>query len=182
MEVELGRSRYKTYDEAKTYFTTMSTTNWLPLFSIPQVAQVILNSLQFMHDNNRIRLHAYVIMETHVHMVGTSKEISDEFRKLKSYTARQIVDYLTMDGPQVLLDQLKFYKKKHKKDQKYQVWQEGFHPKAILNVDILTQKIEYVHYNPVRRGYVDRPEHWRYSSAQNYAGMKGIVSVEHVKI
>ncbi len=30
------------------------------------------------------------------------------------------------------------------------------------------QKAEYIHYNPVRRGYVDQPEHWNYSSARNY--------------
>jgi hypothetical protein len=33
---------------------------------------------------------------------------------------------------------------------------------------MLFQKIEYIHYNPVKRGYVDEPEYWRYSSARNY--------------
>ena len=33
---------------------------------------------------------------------------------------------------------------------------------------MLRQKIVYIHNNPVRRGYVDAPEHWRYSSARNY--------------
>lgn len=32
----------------------------------------------------------------------------------------------------------------------------------------LFQKIEYVHNNPVRKGYVEAPEYWTYSSARNY--------------
>jgi len=27
----------------------------------------------------------------------------------------------------------------------------------------MRQKLDYIHYNPVKRGYVDQPEHWRYS-------------------
>jgi len=34
---------------------------------------------------------------------------------------------------------------------------------------VLLQKLEYMHNNPVKRGYVDEPVHWRYSSARNYA-------------
>jgi REP element-mobilizing transposase RayT len=176
----MGRSRYKISEESNTYFTTMSAMNWLPLFSVGKIAEIILNSLQFMHNNKRIILHAYVIMETHIHTVSTSKEFADEIRNFKSYTARQIVDYLAINGPVTLLDQLKFYKKKHKTNQKYQVWQEGYHPKAILSENVLKQKIEYVHYNPVRRGFVDKPEHWRYSSARNYLGVEGIVSIEPI--
>ena len=67
-----------------------------------------------------------------------------------------------------MLNQLEFYKKKHKKNSLYQVWQEGTHPELIQTEKMLFQKIEYIHYNPVLRGYVDASEHWRYSSARNY--------------
>lgn len=49
------------------------------------------------------------------------------------------------------------------------VWQEGYHPKAIVGRNMALQKLRYVHGNPVRAGYVDVPEAWRYSSARNYA-------------
>jgi len=32
----------------------------------------------------------------------------------------------------------------------------------------LFQKIEYIHHNPVRKGFVEDPENWTYSSARNY--------------
>ena len=34
------------------------------------------------------------------------------------------------------------------------------------------------HLNPVKRGYVDTPEHWRYSSARNYAGLEGLIEID----
>ncbi|MGL6095965.1 MAG: hypothetical protein ACRC7O_09240 [Fimbriiglobus sp.] len=39
------------------------------------------------------------------------------------------------------------------------------------------QKREYIHNNPVRRGYVDVSWHWRYSSARNYEMMPGLIPV-----
>jgi hypothetical protein len=48
------------------------------------------------------------------------------------------------------------------------VWQEGFHPQRIDSDAMMQQKIHYIHQNPVRRGFVDAPEEWRYSSARNY--------------
>jgi len=32
---------------------------------------------------------------------------------------------------------------------------------------MMRQKIECIHQNPVRRGYVERPEYWKYSSARD---------------
>ncbi|MFM6139228.1 MAG: hypothetical protein ACKPCP_34680 [Sphaerospermopsis kisseleviana] len=35
-----------------------------------------------------------------------------------------------------------------------------------------------MHNNPVRRGYVDDPAHWRYSSYRNYMGLPSLLEVE----
>ncbi len=42
----------------------------------------------------------------------------------------------------------------------------------------MRQKLDYVHHNPVKRGYVDLPEHWRWSSARIYAGQPGLMPVD----
>ena len=42
---------------------------------------------------------------------------------------------------------------------------------------MLLEKLEYIHDNPVKRGYVDKPEHWRYSSARNYLGGDALIPV-----
>ncbi|WP_207896036.1 hypothetical protein [Thiobaca trueperi] len=36
----------------------------------------------------------------------------------------------------------------------------------------------YIHYNPVKRGDVDVPEHWRYSSARDYLGQPGLIEID----
>jgi len=44
-------------------------------------------------------------------------------------------------------------------------------------MDILSQKLDYIHNNPVRAGIVIIPEHYLYSSAANYAGETGLMEV-----
>jgi len=58
------------------------------------------------------------------------------------------------------------------------VWQEGAHPELIQNEAMMLQKIEYIHNNPVKRGYVDQAQHWRYSSARNYEGEVGLLDID----
>jgi hypothetical protein len=47
----------------------------------------------------------------------------------------------------------------------------------IQNEKMMRQKIDYIHNNPVKRGYVDDAVHWRYSSARSYAGDDGLLEV-----
>ncbi|MCX7545001.1 hypothetical protein [Marinicella gelatinilytica] len=51
------------------------------------------------------------------------------------------------------------------------------HPQLIETETVLKQKIAYIHQNPVKRGYVDKAEHWSYSSARNYAGQSGLIEI-----
>ena len=91
--------------------------------------------------------------------------------------ARQIVDLLQDLNKFKYLDELQFRKLSHKKRSDYQVWEEGFHPKQIVSDEMMSQKLEYVHFNPVARSFVDSPNDWRYSSARNYNGEAGLIPV-----
>ena len=173
----MARSRYKIIEAERPHFVTCTTSNWLSLFSSANIANVLLDSLTFLVDNKRIIIYAYVIMEHHVHLLLSSGKLSKEIGIFKSFTARKIIDYLQEKKAEKILNLLSFYKLKHKKDRTYQLWQEGNHPQAIVNEEMMLQKIEYIHYNPVRCGYVDRPEHWRYSSARDYVDMEGLLRI-----
>ena len=59
----------------------------------------------------------------------------------------------------------------------FQLWQEGSQPKMIETEVMLRQKLECIHDNPLKRGYVSDPTHWRYSSARNYAQIESLVAV-----
>ena len=119
----------------------------------------------------------YVILENHLHFVAAAEDLSKEVRDFKSYTAKRLIALLKQAGAETLLDELRFYKLRHKLDQEFQLWQEGSQPKEIAGDEMLRQKLEYMHFNPVKRGYVDDPVHWRYSSARNYAGQSGLIEV-----
>ena len=56
--------------------------------------------------------------------------------------------------------------------------QEGFHPQQIVSEEMLHQKVNYLHHNPVRIGVVEQPEDWVYSSAGDYAGGKGLIELD----
>lgn len=51
-------------------------------------------------------------------------------------------------------------------------------PIEIWSVDIIEQKLDYIHMNPVEAGFVSEPEHWKYSSAIDYSGGKGIIEID----
>ena len=133
-----------------------------------------------MIEKKRLALHGYIIMENHLHLIVSSDNLSKEIRLFKSYTARTIIDFLKENHYYDMLKQLAFLKKRHKTDQTYQVWQEGSHPQMIVDQEMLEQKMDYMHYNPVQKGYVEYPEHWRYSSYKDYNGQKGLLPITMV--
>jgi REP element-mobilizing transposase RayT len=150
---------------------------WLPIFTRPEAAQIVLDSWRFLQDQGRIVLLGYVILENHLHWIAAADDLSKEVGNFKSYTARRLIELLEAAHADTLLEQLAYFKLRHKLDQEYQLWQEGSHPQEIANEEIMRQKLEYIHNNPVQRGYVDDPLHWRYSSARNYARRPGLIDV-----
>ncbi len=162
------RSRYKFVEQDALYFLTCTIVDWLPTFQSPAYFEIITNSLTYCRKNKNMRLYAYVIMENHLHLVAGAPDLSRVIKEFKSFTAREIIALTKSAGRTELLNQFMLQKKRYKDDSKHQVWQEGAHPQIIRDEEVLNQKIAYIHNNPVRRGYVDAPEHWRYSSARNY--------------
>jgi putative transposase len=63
-------------------------------------------------------------------------------------------------------------------DRVYQVWQEGVHAEMVYTDSVMQQKLDYIHQNPVKRGYVDLGGQWRYSSARDYHGESGLIEVQ----
>ena len=49
--------------------------------------------------------------------------------------------------------------------------------KHIYSNQFISQKINYIHENPVVAGIVLKPEDYPYSSAMNYAGVQGLLPV-----
>lgn len=173
----MTRSRYRLSATEYPSFFTSTIVAWLPVFSQPRFAELIFESWRFLQREREIKIFGYVILENHLHWIAAGKELATQVGHFKSYTARRILDAMNAAGYETLLQELHFYKLRHKVDQTFQLWQEGSHPEQIESDAMMWQKIEYIHNNPLRRGYVDDPLHWRYSSARNYAGQQGLIEV-----
>jgi putative transposase len=175
-EKQMGRSRYKFGNITAPHFMTCTVLRWIPVFTRPETVNIVLDSFRFLVDEG-FQLYAYVILENHLHLVARSEKLDRDMARFKSHTARQIINYLKLNNVHIILEQLAFYKKPNKSESQYQFWQEGVHPEQIISDEMMRTKVEYIHNNPVNRGYVDLPEHWRYSSARNYIGEPGMLDV-----
>ncbi|MBU1216095.1 transposase [bacterium] len=174
----MGRSRYKVYEPTAPHFITCTILHWIPLFTRTQTTDIIFASLNYLQKSDNLKIHAYVILENHLHLVAQSDDIAKSIARFKSFTAREIINYLQKEGVKTILDQLAFYKKAHKVSREFQLWQEGSQPKQILSEQMMLEKINYIHQNPLKRGYVDEASHWRYSSARDYEGVAGLLEIE----
>jgi len=172
----MGRSRYKFVHPEQPHFMTITVLHWIPVFTRPATVDILLDSLRYLIKDG-LKVYAYVILENHLHLVAQSNQLDRDIARFKSFTAKQLIRYLDEKKVKAILEQLAFYKKAHKGDRAYQFWQEGTHPEWIQDEAMMRQKVEYIHQNPVTRGYVDEAEHWRYSSARNYAGGEGLLEV-----
>jgi putative transposase len=173
----MSRTRYKIYDTNYPHFLTCTVVGWVPVFTRQETVQIILDSWQFLQESSRIVLYGYVVLENHLHWIASAGDLPRQIAEFKSFTARKVIDLLEAKNVTMLLDQFERLKAKHKDDREHQFWQEGSHPQMIQNDEMMRQKLEYIHNNPVVRGFVDDPAHWRYSSARNYAGQKGLIPV-----
>ncbi len=174
----MTRTRYKILPgDINPYLITATTVDWLPLFSNPEIAGIIFESLKFLQTQSRLMIYAYVLMENHFHMVASADQLDKQVANFKSFTARKCLDYYLAVQSGFILEKLELIPDSNRHDRQYHFWQEGVGPKRISDREMMEQKVNYIHFNPVRRGYVELPEHWRYSSARNYAGMEGLLDV-----
>jgi putative transposase len=173
----MTRDRYRITCDQMPHFLTCTIVNWIPIFTRPEAVQIVFDSLRYLQSKEELTLFGFVIMENHLHLIASSQQLSNVIARFKSFTGKQVVALLSARVEKEVLSQLQYAKLGNKVDRDYQVWQEGSHPVLISNEDVMRQKLEYMHFNPVRRGYVDEPTHWRYSSARDYAGGEGLIGV-----
>jgi len=174
----MGRSRYIITETNQPHFMTCTVVEWLAVFTRPETVQIILDSWQYQRQQAGLKLYGYVILENHLHFIAQAPELDKCVASFKAYTARQIIDHLRRQETERLLERLHFAKAAHKYDREHQFWQEGVHAELILNETMMRQKLDYIHNNPVKRGYVNLPWYWRYSSASNYEGMAGLIEID----
>jgi putative transposase len=162
------RNRYRVNDENAAHFITSTIVEWLPVFTTQVCCDILVRSLEYSRAHKRLKIYGWVIMDNHFHAVVSAPVLSPTIADLKKFTAHAILEQLKTEGREWLLNQLAYFCAAHKFASRHQVWQEGVHPQLITNDKMMLQKLEYLHNNPVKRGLVASPEHWRYSSAHEW--------------
>ena len=71
--------------------------------------------------------------------------------------------------------------KKNKRNSGFQFWLQHNHPIALDTNELIEQRLNYVHNNPVAGGFVYRAEDWVWSSARQYEGEEGMIEIDYLE-
>jgi putative transposase len=163
------RSRYAIREAHAAHFVTSTIVEWLPVFTTAACCDIVVRSLLHCREHKALQIHAWVILDNHFHAVLSGPDLAGTLTDFKRFTGRTLVEQIKVEKREWLLNQLAYYRAAHKRSgSEHQVWQEGVHPQAINGDEMMQQKLEYIHQNPVKRGLVAAAEHWRYSSAHEW--------------
>ncbi len=149
------------------YFTA-TILEWKHLLTNNRYKDIIIGSMRHMVEEERAMIHAFVIMNNHIHLIWhilhphTRDEVQ---RDMMKFTAQTIVRELKNHDPEELA---KYYV--GAADRKYPVWERNPLSIPLWSEEVVKQKLAYLHNNPVRAGVCKYPEDFKYSSAQIYMG------------
>lgn len=175
-------SKYKIGDERYAHFVTFTVVHWIDVFTRDEYREIIIESLNYCVSQKGLIVHAFCIMTNHVHLIIGSKEgnvLAGIVRDMKKYTSYKIIDAIKNNSKESkkewMLWMFQRAGSKNASNEKYQFWQNGYHPIELDTIFIIDQRLNYVHENPVRAGFVLSAEEYKYSSARNYASLRDCV-------
>lgn len=123
-------------------------------------------------------------MPSHVHLImGTKKDpMENIFRDFKSFTSRKLKEEI-QNNPQEsrkewIVWMMKRAGRKNRNNNDWQLWQQHNQPIELSSNEMLDQRLNYLHNNPVEAGFVDHP---KYCSATDYVGRKGLLQVSLIE-
>ena len=109
--------------------------------------------------------------------------MSDFVRDFKKFTAKAVINdiqSLPESRRDWVLYRFEFAGKYDNRVKQYRFWQDKSHPIELSTTEMIEQRINYIHENPVRTGIVAEAEDYLYSSARNYAGLSSIIEIDMI--
>jgi putative transposase len=181
----MSGDRYFITDQKGLYFITFTVVDWMDVFTRTTYKQVIVDSLNHCHQQKGLEVFCWCLMTNHLHLIvrATGEPgLSDVIRDFKKFTASAIIK-LIKEGNESrrewLLDKMEWHGRMDSRITKYKFWREDNHAIFLdpAKTDMIAQKINYIHQNPIRAGIVIEPNEYLYSSALDYSGRVGLVKV-----
>jgi len=148
------------------YFWTNTVKDWKHLLKPDKYKQLILDTWKNLVEKEQIAVYAFVIMPNHLHMIwqmlGEHRR-EDVQRDFLKFTSQQILKHLRNE--QAILQKRLVV---DAKDRRHQVWKRNSLSIPLWSDWVFTQKLDYIHNNPVKAGLCKNPEDYHYSSARFY--------------
>lgn len=170
-----------TIKENSTYFLTTTIVDWIDVFSRKALRDIVIDSLVYCQNHKGLNIFAYCIMTNHMHMIANCEEpfhLRDTIRDFKRHTSSEIYQWIMNNAESRKSWMKSLFERRGKAESKVQnvkVWQTGNHAIELRNERFTWTKVMYIHNNPVKAGWVRKPEDWMYSSATNYLGMESVL-------
>ena len=115
----------------------------------PSVAESVVRTFRF-RDGQAYRLHAWVVMPNHVHLLAqliAPHTLSAEVKAWKAVTAREV---------------------NHRFGRTGSVWQRDYWERYIRDENHYRSVVEYIHQNPVKAGLAKQANDWPWSSSAEW--------------
>jgi REP element-mobilizing transposase RayT len=177
--------KYKFKNPEGLYFVTFAVVDWVDVFTRDVYREIFIDSLNWSVKNKGLVVYAWVLMTNHVHLIVSRKgenRLEDIFRDIKKFTSVKIVHEIKQNTTESRKEwMLRIFRENgelNSQNEKYQFWQHGNHPIELNNNQILEQKLEYLHNNPVKHGFTNSKDSYNWSSALDYSGIKGFMDIE----
>jgi len=177
-------SKYRIHDSQEVYFITFAVVEWVDALSRPYYKNLLIESLKYCQENKGFIIYAYVIMNNHVHLIASAAEgynLSDILRDMKKYSSKKLLAAIEENAQESrkrwMLWLFRSNGERNSNNKKYQFWQQDNHPVYLDTGEMIDQRLNYLHNNPIAEGIVEEPEHYVYSSARDYAGIKGLLNI-----
>lgn len=176
---------YQIQNQEAAYFFTFQIVGWADIFSRQIYRDIITDSLTYCRKNKGLELFAYVIMTNHVHTIMRSKngQLSDLVRDFKKHTSKEIlatIGNIKESRKEWLEMVFRYHARFNKRAGEKQLWTHENHAIELSDNDMINSKLNYIHENPVRSGWVANPEDYLYSSARNYTELEAIIEIDKI--
>ena len=179
----MADSGYKIRNQEGIHFITFAVVEWVDVFTRKEYRNIVLDSIKHCQKEKGLILYSWCLMSNHIHLAVSAKneDTSYIFRDFKKFTSKEIIkaikEHPKESRREWMLAIFENAGKENSRNQNYQFWRQDNQPKELYSNYFTKQKLDYIHYNPVEAGIVDKPEDYIYSSARDYAGNKGLLDI-----
>ena len=163
--------RFLISQDSPVLYITIVTKDRLPIFRTDLMKQLLCRAIDEARKSAGFLLFAYVVMLDHMHLLTSRPSTtSNVLRVLKGITARRLIDHLKANN--YLSSLAKLQHQERSRNYKYSLWQTEKNVLPVFSEGMFREKLNYIHQNPVRAGFVETATEYFCSSARIWRGLQ----------